>query len=552
MRGALRSLRFKGAAGAAGAVIAALCAAPGAAAAGCADTSSQYASTVASTAGLVSYWRLGESSGTSACDAVGSNAGTYQGGFTLGQTGAFNGDPDTAVAFNGSTGLMSVPHASSLDVGDHFTLEAWVKRGAISTSTNQAVASQQAKAWLLMFNPSNHLVLRDATVADIASSKTTVTDNAWHQVAVTKNGSAVHLYIDGVDQTGSVANQTLQNNTLPLTIGQSSNTSYWNGTIDDVSLYGRDLSASEIQSHYTKGTTTPTPTPAPSPSPDPVIGAAGDIACDPADPSYNGGLGQNFMCQQKYTSDLTVNTGLSGVLTLGDEQYEDGTYDKFQTVYNATWGRAIQLSRPAVGNHEYLTSGASGYFDYFNGVGNATGPAGARGKGYYSFDVGTWHVIALNSNCSSIGGCYSGSAQETWLRNDLATHPNKCTLAYWHHPRFTSGPAGNSGNMGPIWTDLYNSNADVVLSAHDHHYERFAPQTPSQVADSSRGIREFIVGTGGKSLVGWASSIQPNSQVRNSNSYGILRMTLHSSGYDWKFVPAAGSSFTDSGSGTCH
>ena len=536
----------------AGAAAAALLAAPGASAAGCADTSSQYASAITATPGVVSYWRLGESSGTSACDAVGSNGGTYQGGYTLGQTGAFNGDPDTAVAFNGSTGLMSVPHASSLDVGDDFTLEAWVKRGTVSTSAYQAVASQQAKAWMLYFNSSNRLVLRDATVADVVSSKTTVTDNAWHQVAVTKNGASVHLYIDGVDQTGSVANQTLQNNTLPLTIGQSSNTAFWNGRIDDVSLYRRDLSATEIKAHYDKGTSTPAPTPAPTPSPDPVIGAAGDIACDPADTEYNGGLGTSIRCRQKYTSDLTVNSGLSGVLTLGDEQYEDGTYNKFQTVYNATWGRAIQLSRPAVGNHEYLTSGASGYFDYFNGVGNATGRAGARGKGYYSFDVGTWHVIAINSNCSAVGGCYAGSAQETWVHNDLASHPNKCTLAYWHHPRFTSGPAGNSGNMGPIWTDLYNANADVILSAHDHHYERFAPQTPGQVADSSRGIREFVVGTGGKSLVGWASTIQPNSQVRNSSSYGILRMTLHSSGYDWKFVPAAGSSFTDSGSGSCH
>src|SRR6266480_364602 len=144
MRGALRSLRFRGAAAAAGAAIAALCAAPGASAAGCADTSSQYAGAVAATSGIASYWRLGESSGTSACDAVGSNNGTYQGGYTLGRTGAFNGDPDTAVAFNGSNGLMSVPHASSLDVGDNFSLEAWVKRGAVSTTANQAVASQQA------------------------------------------------------------------------------------------------------------------------------------------------------------------------------------------------------------------------------------------------------------------------------------------------------------------------------------------------------------------------------------------------------------------------
>ncbi|MBV9213984.1 MAG: metallophosphoesterase [Actinobacteria bacterium] len=548
----MSTLRVKGVVAAAGAVALALFTASGAEASGCASTSSPYASAVAGTTGIVSYWRLGESSGTAACDAVGSNTGTYQGGYTLGQTGALNGDPDTALGLNGSNGIVSVPHSSSLDVGDKFTLEAWVKRGSVGGSNNQAVASQQAKAWLLMFNPSNHLVLRDATVADVASSKATVTDNAWHQVAVTKNGSAVHLYIDGVDQTGSVSNQTLQTNTLPLTIGQSSGTSYWNGTIDEVSLYSRDLSASEIQSHYNQATTTPSPTPAPTPAPDPVIGVAGDIACDPSDPNYNGGLGNATNCHQKYTSDLLVNTGLSGVVTLGDEQYEDGAYSKFQTVYNTTWGRAVQLSHPAVGNHEYLTSNASGYFDYFNGPGNQTGAAGDRSQGYYSYDIGTWHLIALNSNCSQIGGCGSGSPQETWLRNDLATHPNKCTLAYWHHPRFTSGPAGNSGNMGQIWTDLYNANADLILSAHDHHYERFAPQTPAQVADPNRGIREFVVGTGGKSLVGWASSLQPNSEVRDSDTYGILRLTLHPSGYDWQFVPEAGKTFTDSGSASCH
>ena len=550
MRGAMRGL-IRGGFAAAGVAGALLFGASAASASGCA-ASSPYSSAVANTPGVASYWRLGESSGTTACDTTGANTGTYQGGFTLGQPGALAGDPDTAVKLDGSTGIVNVPHASSLDVGDNFTLEAWVKRGAVSTSTNQAVASQQAKAWLLMFNPSNQLVLRDATVADVVHSTTTVTDSAWHQVAVTKNGSAVHLYIDGVDRTGSVSNQTLQNNTLPLTIGQSSNTSWFNGTVDDVSLYRRDLSASEIQSHHNTGTVTPSPTPGPTPSPDPVIGAAGDIACDPADTAYNGGLGTTDRCHQKYTSNLVVGTGLSGVLTLGDEQYEDGTLSKFQTVYAATWGRAVQLSHPSVGNHEYLTSGASGYFDYFNGIGNLNGVAGARGKGYYSMDIGTWHVISINSNCSQVGGCYSGSPQEAWLRNDLATHPNRCTLAFWHHPRFSSGPAGNNSNMSTIFTDLYNANADVVLSAHDHHYERFAPQTPGQVADSARGIREFVVGTGGKSLVGWASSYQPNSLVRNSTTYGILRLTLHSSGYDWKFVPESGSTFTDSGSGTCH
>jgi hypothetical protein len=281
-----------------------------------------------------------------------------------------------------------------------------------------------------------------------------------------------------------------------------------------------------------------------------VIAAAGDIACDPSDPGYNGGRGTKDRCQQKATSDLLVGTGLSGILTLGDEQYDDATLAKYQTVFDVTWGRANKLSHPAIGNHEYLTPGAKGYFDYHNGVGNQTGVAGARDKGYYSFNLGAWHLIELNSNCSQVS-CSSGSAQDQWLRSDLAANPTKCTLAFFHHPRFSSGMAGSNGNMNALFTDLYNANADVALTGHDHLYERFAPQTPGAAADPSRGIREFVVGTGGKSLVGW-SSIKANSEVRNNNTFGVLRLTLHASSYDWKFAPIAGQSFTDTGSTNCH
>jgi hypothetical protein len=238
------------------------------------------------------------------------------------------------------------------------------------------------------------------------------------------------------------------------------------------------------------------------------------------------------------------------VLTLGDEQYDGATLSKFSQVYATTWGRANALNHPAIGNHEYLTPAAAGYFDYFNGVGNASGPAGDRGKGYYSFNLGTWHVIELNSNCSQVG-CTSGTPQETWLRSDLSRNPTKCTLAFWHHPRFSSGLAGNNSNMGSLYTDLYNANADVVLTGHDHLYERFGPQTNGAVADPTRGLREFVVGTGGKSLVDW-SSIKANSEVRNNSTFGVLRLTLHPSSYDWKFAGIPGSSFTDSGSTNCH
>lgn len=535
----------------------ALVAAPSASAATCTgSTGTTYSNAITGTAGLVSYWRLGESSGTGACDSWGSNAGSYGGGYALGRVGAIAGESDTAVGFDGSTGSVTVPHSSSLDVGDTFTVEAWVKRNGFGAPDYQAIASQGANSWLLAFNAANRLVLRQAKVGDLVQSNRAVTDTGWHHVAVTKSGASVHLYIDGADVTSGVTARTMANNTVPLSIGQSSGTSYWNGTLDEVALYGGALSAAQVKAHYDAGAVTPSPTPTPppdpgpAPGPDPVIGAAGDIACDPADPGYSGGAGTVDRCQQRATSNLVVGTGLAGVLTLGDEQYDDATLSKFQQVYAGTWGRANQLAHPGIGNHEYLTSAAKGYFDYFNGAGNQTGPAGDRSKGYYSFNLGTWHVIALNSNCSQVG-CSSGGAQDQWLRADLASHPNACTLAFAHHPRFSSGLAGSNTNMGTLYQDLYNANADVMLTGHDHLYERFAPQSPSAAADPARGIREFVVGTGGKSLVDW-SSIKANSQVRNNTTFGVLRLTLHSNSYDWKFAPIAGQSFSDSGSTACH
>jgi calcineurin-like phosphoesterase family protein len=285
-------------------------------------------------------------------------------------------------------------------------------------------------------------------------------------------------------------------------------------------------------------------------TPDPVIAAAGDIVCGPGSPGYNGGLGTATECRQKYTSDLLVNANLSAVLPLGDNQYEDGALSKYQQAYASTWGRVKGITRPVPGNHEYSSAGAQGYFDYFNGVGNATGPAGEPGKGYYSFRVGSWRLIALNSNCAQIGGCGAGSPQEQWLKAELA-RPAACTLAFWHHPRFSSGTHGSSTSMQAIWKDLYDQNADVVLSGHDHLYERFAPQTATGSLDFNRGIREFVVGTGGKSHYGFGT-IRPYSEVRNSDTFGVLKLTLRPGAYEWQFVPEAGHSFTDSGTGYCH
>jgi acid phosphatase type 7 len=280
-------------------------------------------------------------------------------------------------------------------------------------------------------------------------------------------------------------------------------------------------------------------------SKDPIVAAAGDIACAPTSPNYNRGNGTADACHMKATSNLIVNADLAAVLPLGDIQYETGTASAFQQSYNPTWGRVKSITRPAVGNHEYATTDAKDYYSYFGAA------AGDPSKGYYSYNVGKWHIIALNSNCSEVGGCGAGSPQEQWLQADLKAHPSACTLAYWHHPRFSSGEHGSDSNYDAFWQDLYASGAEVVLNGHDHDYERFAPQSPHAKADEKRGIRQFVVGTGGKNHYRFVSN-QPYSQVRNSDTYGVLKLTLHPQSYTWEFVPEAGKTFTDSGSGSCH
>jgi hypothetical protein len=455
---------------------------------------------------------------------------------------------------------VSIPDNANLDTGDNFSVEGWVKRGSTGGSANQVIASKQANAWVLMFSPANQLVLRKSGVDDVAYSRTGsgVTDTTkWHYVAATKNGATMHLYIDGADVTGSTYNLAMANNTLPLAVGQSSSSAWFRGGLDDVAVYSHALTAAEISSHYQAGlgpAAPPPPPPPPPPASDPTIAAGGDIACDPTDSLYNNGYGSGQYCRQLYTSNLLVNQGFAAVLPLGDLQYQNATLSEFKAAYDPSWGRVKSISYPVTGNHEYQTANAQGYFDYWDGVGFATGRAGDRSKGYYSYDVGKWHLVALNSNCweGQVGGCGAGSPQETWLRTDLAAHPNACTLAYWHHPRWnSSAQTGNDTEMSTVWKDLYNANVDLVLNGHAHDYERFAPQNPYGQADPARGIRELVVGTGGEEHHSIASGIA-NSEVRNTDTFGVLRLTLHPTSYDWRFVPEAGRTFTDSGSQACH
>ncbi|MCA1834476.1 MAG: metallophosphoesterase [Actinomycetota bacterium] len=290
-------------------------------------------------------------------------------------------------------------------------------------------------------------------------------------------------------------------------------------------------------------THTPSPapeSPAPSTAPrDPVIAAAGDIACAPLERA------RARECAQEATARLIQAAHAAAVLTLGDNQYDLGTITGYRLSYDRSWGRFKDITRPVPGNHEYGSKKAAGYYTYF-------GPAaGKRTQGYYSFDVGTWHFIALNSNCYAVGGCKKGSPQETWLRADLRAHPATCTLAYWHHPRFSSGVHGDADGLADFWTALYDGGADVILAGHDHDYERFAPQTPSGGANATKGIREFVVGTGGRSH--YATLFKhPNSEVRNSRTFGVILLTLHAASYDWHFRPVAGATFSDAGTGRCH
>jgi hypothetical protein len=278
------------------------------------------------------------------------------------------------------------------------------------------------------------------------------------------------------------------------------------------------------------------PASAPSPGKEILIGA-GDIA-DCANSEGAGSTGGEATAR--------LLDRISGtVFTTGDNVYESGTNAEFEECYGPGWGRHKARTYPSVGNHEYHTADASGYFDYFGAA------AGDPNEGYYSYDLGEWHVVVLNSMCEEVGGCEDDSPMLRWLEEDLAANPETCTAAYWHHPLFSSGYHGNNANMKPAWDALYAANVDVVVNGHDHDYERFAPQNPNGTADSEQGIREFVVGTGGASFLSF-KEIKPNSEIRNADTRGVLKLALHSTSYDWEFVSVAGESFTDSGSGSCH
>jgi chitodextrinase len=294
-----------------------------------------------------------------------------------------------------------------------------------------------------------------------------------------------------------------------------------------------------------------------------TIAAAGDIACHPNDEDYNNGLGQNGHCAQASTAALIGQGSYDKVLALGDEQYDCGSLAAFNASYDPTWGQYNSKVEPVLGNHEVKGSSgipqesgcsknATGYFSYFanHGVGDA---AGINGKGYYSYDLGAWHILAIDANCTFVGGCDTGSAEESWVRSDLAAHANQCTLAYWHQAPWSTTGSGGVANMRTIWKDLVNADAELVLVGHFHHYERFADLNANgqPVADGT-GTREIIAGIGGESQGSFSGATPlPGSQVRKMG-YGILAVALNSGSYSWQYKQVGVPTPADSGSDTCH
>jgi Calcineurin-like phosphoesterase len=277
----------------------------------------------------------------------------------------------------------------------------------------------------------------------------------------------------------------------------------------------------------------------------PVVGTAGDIACSPRSSYFNGGFGTSTRCHMRQTASVLSRMSPNRVLPLGDLQYERGEYSNFLRSYDRSWGRFLSVTRPTPGNHEYRTPGASGYFRYFGWR------AGPGDRGYYSFNLGRWHIVSLNTNCQEVGGCGPGSRQLRWLADDLRRHRRRaCTLAYTHHPRFSSGNEhGNWWELRYLWKMLDDSGAEALLSGHEHDYERFAP-LDYRGRRNSRGMIQFVVGTGGRNLRGWGR-LQPNTVVRNNRTFGALKLALHDGSLGWRFIPEAGDSFSDRGQRAC-
>jgi len=587
------------------------------------------------------YWRLGESSGTTAADETGANLGTYTNGVTLGQPGVIPTDPNTSASFDGVNDYVKVNDSNSLDLASAVTIEAWVKRSRSGTwqvivgkPGNGQSALENYALWLNTLNQPVAYFGNGSTFMSVAAP---ALDTNWHYLVASYDNSVARIFVDGALSLAKPSTVQMAANTQPLNIGRSnSNGSFFGGLIDEVAVYPTVLSPQRILARYNLAVDTLPPkvtltapahgssTTNASPT---FAGTAGTASGDPStvtvrvfsgldavgtpvqtltatrqgDGSYAvdaAALSAGTYTAQASEGDVAGNIGYSSansfgvnapapsvdrsllaagdiadcnspgdeataallanfpnanVATLGDNVYPNGTSTEFSNCYNPSWGAAKSRTRPTLGEHDYGTSGAAGYMGYFQ---SQLAPFGASAtdpvRGYYSYDLGAWHIAVVNSPCKTVAPGCDVNSQVKWLRADLASHPTKCSLVMWADPRFSSGSVhGNNPDEGGYWAAAYDWGAEVVLNGQDHLYERFARQDADGNADPQNGVREFIVGTGGEEEYTFTTT-QPNSEVRQTGAWGIIKLTLHPASYDWQFVPQAGKSFTDSGSEACH
>ena len=446
--------------------------------------------------------------------------------FSIGSTILFqdNFETGTAAGWNATAGTWSVVldgsnhvYRNSNTSGDNwsyngsaawtdYAIEALIKPLTWNSGGIARIFGrwQDANDWYYVnLTADNHIQLRksvNGTFTDLAPQKSfTVSKGTWYKVRLEMVGTTLKAYVNDVLQL-TATDATFSSGLIAL--GGFNNTAEF----DNVVVY--DLTG---------------------PAPVTLVGAGNIGRCDRTGDEATAALLDNIA---------------GTVFTAGDNAFDKGTLTQYQQCYNPNWGRQQTRTRPAPGDWDYKTANASGYFGYFGAA------AGDPAKGYYSYDLGTWHVIVLNSGSTSISTA-AGSPQEQWLRADLAAHPARCTVAYWHHPLFDSKDPPNA-NIRPLWNALYAAGVDVVVNAHYAFYERFAPQTSAEVKDAAFGIREFVVGTGGATDPQNPDHVRLNSEVRNSGTFGVLKLTLNDGGYAWEFVPIAGQTFRDSGTDSCH
>jgi hypothetical protein len=576
------------------------------------------------------YWRLGESGGTVAADEIGTSAGAYTGGVTLAQQGAITGDANTAARLDGVNDTVRIPNATALNSASALSLEAFVRPGTLPGST--ATIMRKDLQYLVRITSGGNVIFRlwKGGENELSTAAGVLVPNRWSHVVATYDGATMRVYVNGVLRGSRTLAAPVDTRTSDLYLGASINYDWLAAHLDEVAVYTRALSATDVQRHFNAaGIVDQSPsnvkleTPENGATWDATVAYGGSAGTDAGDDPaatikvYSGtsatgtpvrtvsapiriagtfsAIDSTPLASGTYTaqaeqrdgagnvgrsqpSTFTVQAGgdphvlaagdiaacdttgdeataevldrlFGTVIPVGDLAYEAPTAADYDNCYDPTWGRQRARSRPIPGDHDYSdgATNAQAYFAYFGAL------AGDPSKGYYSYNLGSWHIIALNSMCSKVGGCDDGDPQEQWLQADLASNVAVCTMAVIHEPRFSSGTIhGNNAEMQAFWQTLYDHNADLVLSASEHVYERFGPQTPTGAADAARGIRQITVGTGGRSHYGFRSQPVANSQVRNNDAFGILDVTLKNGAYDWRFVPEAGKTFTDTGTAACH